>query len=325
MLTRNQIEALKIIQDASPGCFDKTSYNLRLGQEHVLIGGEKPEYRENAALGIHIPPFGCVLVSTLEWLRMPEEVCGRWGLKIRPALTGLIFQAGPQIEPNYVGKLFGLLFNLSAEERVLDPNKPLWSIDFMAIRGRKPKPLAADDTADVSIKKYLTPSLLAHGSPGQLFVEWKRLLDQATQIANERESRLEKQCADLKDINDKLRGLLTNKSDKWTLVLTGLFVVVICSFVPLGISKAMYDKDEFVNLVEGRGILEKLQGAVKAEMEAKDVKLQEFAKQIQAMKDQMAPQNKKTVTGNGTDPLPPPKVDAQPVDSQNLKAKEGAK
>ncbi len=326
MLTRTQIESLGIIQDASKSCFDNTSYNLRLGQEHVIIGKGDPEYKDAHSLGIRIPPFGCVLVSTLEWLKMPDGVSGRWGLKIRPALTGLIFQAGPQIEPNYMGKLFGLLFNLSAEERVLDPEQPLWSIDFTSIKGRKPKPHPASEIKpDISIKQFLTPSRLPHGSPGQLFTELQTLFAQATTKAEKREQRLEEQLNELKVRNDKLIEQLNSKKNITTTILLGVFVVALCAFVPLGISKSMYDKDEFVSLIEGRGVLEKLQGAVKSELEAKDSKLQELSKQILALREQITSQNKIPNLGLGGDPTKSSKESPQSTNGQDTQKTEGAK
>ena len=89
MLTREQIEALKIIQDADESCFNETCYDLRLGDEYVLLDGDGEtrickfsDKGANAMLGIRIAPFGCILLSTKECLRMPEGVYGRWGFDL---------------------------------------------------------------------------------------------------------------------------------------------------------------------------------------------------------------------------------------------------
>jgi len=137
MLTRTEIKslALVILDDqgtAAPAEFyDETSYNLRLGAEYMLI--TEPGEVKDCSSGVRqlrLPPYGCALVSTRELVKLPNNIYGRWGLKIRPALSGLVFQAGPQIEPGSNTRLFGLLFNLSNSDRTIAFEQPMWSIDF---------------------------------------------------------------------------------------------------------------------------------------------------------------------------------------------------
>lgn len=139
MLSEDEIRTLELVKlaDGSPAPrehYDQTSYNLRLGAEYWLIAdsGKLPHVGDcsTGTRVLRIPPFACALVGTDEILDLPADVYGRWGLKIRHAMSGLIFQAGPQIEPGSRGRMFGLLFNLSSSPRELHFQTPLWSIDF---------------------------------------------------------------------------------------------------------------------------------------------------------------------------------------------------
>lgn len=137
MLTRTEIESLGLVildaqgTPAPANFYDETSYNLRLGAEYMLI--TEPGEVKDCSSGVRqlrIPPYGCALVGTRELVKLPNNIYGRWGLKIRPALSGLVFQAGPQIEPGSHTRLFGLLFNLSNSDRTIAFEQPMWSIDF---------------------------------------------------------------------------------------------------------------------------------------------------------------------------------------------------
>lgn len=144
MLAEAEIRRLKLVRLESGSApptknFDSTSYNLCLGAQYYLFAGKEPTpLLQDCSTGtgvLRIPPFACVLVGTDELLYLPNNVYARWGLKIRPAMSGLIFQAGPQIEPESCGRMFGLLFNLSNSEKTLSYREPLWSVDFATLDG----------------------------------------------------------------------------------------------------------------------------------------------------------------------------------------------
>lgn len=182
MLLRNEIVDLALIQmenGSSPpkGCYDITSYNLRLGKEYCLISGSDHEQQIgdcSKGTGIlRIPPFACVLVSTKEVVKLPPDIAGRWGLKIRPAMSGLVFQAGPQIQPGSHSRLFGLLFNLSSSERSLYCGQKLWSIDFERLP--KPVPVAANSGGPILRMRDYTQDGLPTGSINEIYHEYRKL------------------------------------------------------------------------------------------------------------------------------------------------------
>jgi deoxycytidine triphosphate deaminase len=173
-------EGLIRLPDGSPApdkFYDYTSYNLRLGGEYCLIQGGRHGIRsDDCSSGIgmlSLPPFACVLVSTEEIVKLPLDIAGRWGLKIRPAMSGLVFQAGPQIEPGSYTRLFGLLFNLSSEEKHIKHLSTMWSIDFERLR--KPvrkKPLQQHPI--IAMREY-TQHGLPFGSLNEIYAGYQRL------------------------------------------------------------------------------------------------------------------------------------------------------
>jgi deoxycytidine triphosphate deaminase len=146
VLTGEQIKDLKIIvldneDDYDKTCYDKASYNLRLGAHYYRpnINGDKESHSCELDENPHCPhreyalknkiedcnlnnrvliikPYTSVVISTFETLKLPPNVVGRFDLKIRWALQGLILQVGTQVAPGYEGRLFGLLHNLSKKE-----------------------------------------------------------------------------------------------------------------------------------------------------------------------------------------------------------------
>jgi deoxycytidine triphosphate deaminase len=148
ILLQQQIQSLGIIrlprgEPADPACFAPTSYDLRLGSQffvpeaHEGKKNKVPVIYDCSEIGtLDIPPFSAVLVSTLETVRMPRNVTGRWDLKIKWAMAGLVFQMGTQIEPAYRGRLFGLLYNLSDRSVPIPFRARLWAVEFIETSGR---------------------------------------------------------------------------------------------------------------------------------------------------------------------------------------------
>ena len=182
MLTEAEIKTLGLIvldtsgTPAPDSCYDITSYNLRLGAEFALIDGDgAPRDCSTGLRQLRIPPFGCALVSSREVVRLPMDIYGRWGLKIKPSLAGLVFQAGPQIEPGSYTRLFGLLFNLSSTERVIPFEQPMWSIDFEQIPAPIPNS-SAQGSPRLNLRDYTATQWgVPQGSLQELYADYQRL------------------------------------------------------------------------------------------------------------------------------------------------------
>ncbi len=125
MLVKSDIEALRLIDlpkgvVADPSCSKSASYDLRIGYEYLMPSQNhssdaiKQKMSEGEAL--IIPPYGARIVSTREHVRPPDNVAGKFNIRIKYALRGLIAQMGTQVEPDYHGPLFALLQNITDKE-----------------------------------------------------------------------------------------------------------------------------------------------------------------------------------------------------------------
>lgn len=125
VLIKEDIRQLGIIEfpDGDEGpedarCFKPASYDLRLGHEYIVPGPRETglprilDCRETEGR-VDIPPFASVIVCTYEIVRLPPNVVGKFNLRIKQAFRGLIVQMGTQVEPNYHGRLFALLQNIT--------------------------------------------------------------------------------------------------------------------------------------------------------------------------------------------------------------------
>lgn len=119
-----------------------TSIDLRIGRQYIDCQEAGVRVKTRGAGGgavIKLPPLGAVIFSTLETIRTPKDVVGRFDLKISYAMQGLMLQVGPQIEPDYEGPLFGLLINFSEAEVLLADNVFLTAEFSLLPQGNQPR------------------------------------------------------------------------------------------------------------------------------------------------------------------------------------------
>ena len=148
LLTSTEIKKYSIIKDEDrddANCLKDTSYDLRLGEGHMVynsaekkweakwVGSTQPPddcnppyAREGSDLVI--PEFGMALVqlretidllSCIEHPEHPVMICGHFDLKLARVRDGLISQQATQVEPGYRGRLFCYLFNQTGGEVIL--------------------------------------------------------------------------------------------------------------------------------------------------------------------------------------------------------------
>lgn len=134
VLTGSEIRDLGIIaENFTESCLKPTSYDLRLGDEFKLPSKHDGTTQLLNNSDLTIPKFSSVIVSTYEIVKIPGNVTGKFNLKIKMALRGLFVQMGTQVEPNYYGRLFALLQNVSDEDIVISPRSDqhkLFAIEF---------------------------------------------------------------------------------------------------------------------------------------------------------------------------------------------------
>jgi len=105
------------------------AYHLSLGRECRV--GDKTIFLDERNPYLRIEPYQVAIVQTLEELNMPNNVIGRWNLRISCVYKGLLWVGGPQVDPGYKGYLYCPLYNLSTETAVLEFGEPIATIDFV--------------------------------------------------------------------------------------------------------------------------------------------------------------------------------------------------
>jgi len=144
LLTGNEIIKYNIIENRNDSeCLQTTSYDLRLGEGHMVYDSTakkwsaiwvstKPHPKDGNPVfdlpqgtNLVIPRFGMALIqlrepvnllSCIENSEQPVMICGHFDLKLSRVKEGLISQQATQVEPGYRGKLFCYLFNQTGDE-----------------------------------------------------------------------------------------------------------------------------------------------------------------------------------------------------------------
>ena len=111
----NELIRPGFIENASVECVDGDSYDIRVGDEALIVDlrtGEmkKKNLREEKVLDI--PPLAMAIVKSMEKIRMPEDMDGDLWLRGELQSRGFGFTGGG-IDPGYKGYLFIRLHNIS--------------------------------------------------------------------------------------------------------------------------------------------------------------------------------------------------------------------
>jgi deoxycytidine triphosphate deaminase len=226
VLVRDEIKGLNLIrlpepQHSDDRCYQPTSYDLRLGAEFVVPhqDGQLAISRCDKNGSVTIPPFATTIVSTYEFVALPNNVVGRFNLRIHHALEGLMVQMGTQVEPNYDGPLFALLHNISNQPKTLrfrDYDTRPFTIEFSYTSQPSDLPDERKKSKGRELKDFVPPNY----ARGGLNLVLKSLQDLQ------------------KDLNAKKM-----------LIFTGIFLIIIILaasiLIPIMLTKFSYDRDYF--------------------------------------------------------------------------------
>lgn len=152
ILTNEEIRRLKLIPDEEfiESSLKGTSYDLRLGEGHYVYKGDRWElvwigdasdmsedFKQGVNQTLDIEPFGSALIQlkeTVDTKRCIDEkktfVIGRFDLKLKMFIRGIISQQATQVEPNCIGKLFCYIFNQTGEPISLKYKDKIATIEF---------------------------------------------------------------------------------------------------------------------------------------------------------------------------------------------------
>lgn len=140
-------------------CLKTASCDLRLGSEVFICGQRKPEFRKlKDGEPVTIESFESIVFSTRENIVLEDRtnIVGRFDLRIRLGLSGLILQVGTQVEPGYKGPLFGLLINTQGTSKTLYEGERFLKIEFSRMSKEPEKKLFDSDKKEIKdLKAFL--------------------------------------------------------------------------------------------------------------------------------------------------------------------------
>lgn len=138
ILTGDDIKDLNIIDSHfNESSLKIASYDFRLGDVCYEVaedgkGVKRANLIRNNGVLI-IEKFSSIIITSKETVKLPRNVVGRFDLRIKYALQGLILQVGPQLEPNSECPLYGLLLNFSDKRIYLSAGEELMTAEFSFI------------------------------------------------------------------------------------------------------------------------------------------------------------------------------------------------
>lgn len=245
VLTRNEIVSENVItaETIDRKSIKPASYDLRLGNEYYV-----PNDPVTASIASNIrkcsdsnevlslKPYSSIVFSTEEILSLPGHIIGRFDMRIAFAMQGLVLQVGPQVEPNYKGRLFGLLLNFSDGEILIPRYTRLLSIEF----------------------NYLYDSVIPAENNNRIYNSLADFLKNKPHVKGTLEAFLTKINDTYQNtlhvqerIQNTLQDLETEKRKKsnfyWTIILSlcAIALAIMIPFLSVYITKQTIDKDDY--------------------------------------------------------------------------------
>jgi deoxycytidine triphosphate deaminase len=172
LLTEREIRDLRLLAvpegEIDERCYKHASFDLRLGDEYIIP--HMKDHNGQLIIGscqsngcLTIDKFSSAIVSTYESVRLPNNVAGRFNLRIKHAFEGLVVQMGTQIEPGYIGPLYALLHNVSENSKTIryrDYDSRPFTIEFVfTASATSPPPNSRKTIRDFVPINYATGSL----------------------------------------------------------------------------------------------------------------------------------------------------------------------
>ncbi|MDL2256646.1 helix-turn-helix domain-containing protein [Bacteroidales bacterium OttesenSCG-928-I14] len=284
VLTGDDIKKLGLIDNETfeEDCIQSASYDLRLGNEYYVPSKQKQEccsdtksdsvscpfHKESIPNNVQkcsdengvlrISPFSTIVFSSEEILKMPNNVIGRFDLRVRFAMQGLVLQVGTQIEPGYTGRLFGLLLNFSDKEICIPLGMRLLTVEFSYTTSEVEKQ-ENDETNYDSLAEFINHFPPTKGTLEAFFERIKNIYGKNQEIQNEialeRSSTKQYIDEEVRKLNEKIREEMTEKridesekyKNKITLILSiaALIVAILIPIIVTYMSKKVIDKDDY--------------------------------------------------------------------------------
>lgn len=118
-------DLIKPFEDAS---VQGASYDMRLGSHYIRRGTVQSLTEDQPTLTIETGEF--YLLSTLETLKLPNNIIGHNGIMSTWAKRGLVSLFSPQIDPGFEGFLIVPVFNAGESPVSINLNAQIFTIEF---------------------------------------------------------------------------------------------------------------------------------------------------------------------------------------------------
>lgn len=167
-----------LLKDTSEENISNSSYDLALGDEYYYKGKIKNLSDKNPFMLIE--PYDYAIVTSKEIANFPNDISGRFDLKVSLFCQGVILSNGTQVDPGFEGKLFCLLFNTSNSPVVLKRGQHYSTIEFNKL-------IAPTDgyegiyQSKIGIINYL-PTNTLQGGVSELKKEIEKLKSESTKL-----------------------------------------------------------------------------------------------------------------------------------------------
>lgn len=118
-------------------CFSKSgaSYDLRLGTEVFVTPKKEPRQLQEGQV-LNIKPGQFAVLTTQEYLEMPEDLLGFITVRFRHKSKGLVNISGFHVDPGFKGKLIFSVYNTGPATVTLRCGEKVFSIFFAEIHPR---------------------------------------------------------------------------------------------------------------------------------------------------------------------------------------------
>ena len=252
ILTEYEIKFHRLIRrddkDINDNCYSNASFDFRLDDEYYIPNGANKIKKCSDELGmLIIPSYTSAVIGTYENVSLPNNIAGRFDLRITWAMAGLILQVGTQIEPGYDGKLFGVLHNLSNTPIKIpykDHKNTLLTAEFH-YTSYPTKPKVGQRDKLYKIQDFISKGII-HGSLLGLFDIIKEKNLEVQRLASRLDQRVEKELESINRVLDRVttaeRSITTirenNMNNFWNKQNIMLIVstVLLTIFIPVVLS-----------------------------------------------------------------------------------------
>jgi len=130
---REHVKKTKLIEPFDETLLAPASYDLRVGQKILKSRAAEegtPIINLETEKILQIGTAEFVEILTLEKVNMPNDLCGRMGIRSYYTRKGLVSFVGPQIDPGFKGNLIISLFNTGPRPVVLKYGEPFCTVEF---------------------------------------------------------------------------------------------------------------------------------------------------------------------------------------------------